>query len=163
MQEFVKRKTLYTSINLPNTFQNVQSFKEQIQVLSCDVTLGVRFNVWTLFICRLMQVKFLRVAGYLINSCITRSYSKGFFILGWVKGFKLGSLTSQLSWRIYYITFHLLDAFIQSDLHTFSTVGNPHRSNLGWGVLPRDTTTCWLQWDSNLLPPDLNWATASHI
>ena len=67
----------------------------------------------------------------------------------------------------HYITCHLLDAFIQSDLHTFSTVANPHRSNLGWSVLPRDTTTCWLQWDSDLLPPDLkfsaltHWATAS--
>ena len=31
-----------------------------------------------------------------------------------------------------YITSHVTihDAFIQSDLHTFSTVGNPHRSHL---------------------------------
>ena len=33
--------------------------------------------------------------------------------------------------KVYYITCNLLDAFIQSDLHTFSTVDNPHRSNLG--------------------------------
>ena len=35
---------------------------------------------------------------------------------------------------LYFFTCHLLDAFIQSDLHTFSTVDNPHRSNLGWSV-----------------------------
>ena len=57
------------------------------------------------------------------------------------------------------ITCHLLDAFIQNDLHTFSTVDNPHRSNLGWSVLPRDRTTCRLQWDSNLLPPDSKSST----
>ena len=62
---------------------------------------------------------------------------------------------------LHYITCNLLDAFIQSDLHTFSTVDNPHRSNLGWSVLSRDTTTCWLQWDSNLLSPDSKFSTLS--
>ena len=63
---------------------------------------------------------------------------------------------------LHYITCHLLDAFIQSDLHTwFSTVGNPHRSHLGWSVLPRDTTTCWLQWVSNMLSPDSKSSTLS--
>ena len=60
---------------------------------------------------------------------------------------------------LHYMTCHLLDAFIQSDLYTFSTVDNPHRSNVGWSVSPRDTTTCWLQWDSNLLSPDLKSST----
>ena len=31
----------------------------------------------------------------------------------------------------YLFTCHLFDAFIQSDLHTFNTVGSPHRSNFG--------------------------------
>ena len=35
-------------------------------------------------------------------------------------------------------------------------MGNPHRSNSGWSVLPRDTTTCWLQWGLNLWPLDPN-------
>ena len=31
-------------------------------------------------------------------------------------------------------------------------MGNPHRSNLGWSVLPRDTTTCWLVGFEPVLP-----------
>lgn len=42
--------------------------------------------------------------------------------------------------HLFYITWHF---FIQSVLHTFSTVGNAHRSRLGWSALPKDTY--WLQ------------------
>ena len=57
--------------------------------------------------------------------------------------YKIPPLNSQISeyrWGLeqrkhssdtHHMTCHL---FIQSDLHTFSTVGNPHRSHLGWSV-----------------------------
>ena len=57
--------------------------------------------------------------------------------------------------RLHYITCYLLDAFIQ-EIYILNTVGNPRRSNLGWSVLPRDTTTWWLQWGLNLCSPDPN-------
>jgi len=46
--------------------------------------------------------------------------------------------------------------------YILNTVGNPHMSNLGWSVLPRDTTTCWLQWGLNLCSPDLNTNALFH-
>ena len=49
---------------------------------------------------------------------------------------------------LHYITCHLLDAFIQSDLHT-RYCGQSPQEQFGVKCL-RDTTTCWLQWILNL-------------
>ena len=53
--------------------------------------------------------------------------------------------------------------FTQSDLLTLNTVGNPHRSDLGWSVLPRDTTACWLQGELNQCSEDQRTKPLSHI
>ena len=52
---------------------------------------------------------------------------------------------------LHYITWHLLDTVIQSDLHT-QYCGQSPQEQFGLKCL-RDTTTCWLQWGLNLWPP----------
>ena len=47
------------------------------------------------------------------------------------------------------------ETLLSKATYILNTVSNP-RSNLGWSVLPRDTTTFWLQWGLNLCPPDPN-------
>ena len=54
----------------------------------------------------------------------------------------------------HYMTCHLLDAFIQSDLHT-QYCGQFPQEQFGVKCL-RDTPTCWLQWGLNLCSPDPN-------
>ena len=61
--------------------------------------------------------------------------------------------------RIHYITCYLLDAFIQSDLHT-QYCGQSPQEQFGVKCL-RNTTTCWLQWGLNLWPPDPNTCAQS--
>jgi len=53
---------------------------------------------------------------------------------------ELQHLCSPSVWN-HYMTCYMFNAFIQSDLHTQYCEGNPHRGNVGWSVLPRDTTT----------------------
>ena len=72
--------------------------------------------------------------------------------------FTLTHPASQVWWvvpvTLHYMTCHLLDAFIQSDLHT-QYCGQSPQEQFGVKCL-RVTTTCWLQWGLNLWPPDPN-------
>ena len=62
--------------------------------------------------------------------------------------------------KSHYMTCHLLDAFIQRDLHTQYCGQSPQEQFEG--KCHRDTMTCWLQWGLNLRSPDPNTNALAH-
>ena len=63
---------------------------------------------------------------------------------------------SSITWHVTCLT------LLSKATYILNTVDNPHRSNLGWSVLPRDTTTCWVHWCLNLCSPDPNTNALAH-
>ena len=67
--------------------------------------------------------------------------------------------TGGINLTLHYMSF--VRCFYPKRLTFIQYCGQSPQEQFGVKCIARDTTTCWLQWDSNLLPPDLKSSTLS--